>query len=172
MKKKYFHSANFVPATHDLQAVARMETIIVDNEKFDEKVSELLEKEEVMSKTIEKNKAQAEGLLEDEDKMESFLKRMENKLAKIPFAGKYLTDVPVLIELIRAYMRKEYTKVPLGSILAIISALIYFVNPFDLIPDIIPVIGYTDDTAVILFVVKMVRKDLKDYKVWREDHQA
>ncbi|MHB8128888.1 MAG: YkvA family protein [Mobilitalea sp.] len=145
---------------------------MMDNEKFDEKVSELLEKEEVMFQSVEKNKAKAEGLLEDEDKMESFLKRMEKKLVKIPFAGKYLTDVPVLIELIRAYMRKEYTKVPMVSILAIISALIYFVNPFDLIPDIIPVIGYTDDTAVILFVLKMVHKDLKDYRVWRENDQA
>jgi len=39
-----------------------------------------------------------------------------------------------------------------------IGALLYFINPFDLIPDSIPVIGYLDDFAVITLALGMLVK--------------
>lgn len=54
-----------------------------------------------------------------------------------------------MILLVRNYIKKEYTEIPLGSIIAIISALIYVISPADLIPDNIPGIGYLDDAAVV-----------------------
>lgn len=38
----------------------------------------------------------------------------------------------------------------------IIGALGYLILPFDLIPDWLPVVGYTDDLAALLAVVKLV----------------
>ena len=38
----------------------------------------------------------------------------------------------------------------------IIGALGYFVLPIDLIPDLMPMVGYTDDIAGLLLVVKQV----------------
>ena len=43
------------------------------------------------------------------------------------------------------------------------------INPFDIIPDIIPVIGYLDDAAVIAACLAMVRQDLHNYWKWREE---
>jgi uncharacterized membrane protein YkvA (DUF1232 family) len=45
-------------------------------------------------------------------------------------------------------------------------AIIYFVNPFDLIPDFIPVIGYLDDVAVIALAVASIHNDLDDFRAW------
>jgi len=75
--------------------------------------------------------------------------------------------VPVFISLLKAYKDKEYIEIPMGSIIAIISALIYFLSPVDLIPDVIPGVGYLDDGAVIAAVYILIHDDIEEYKVWR-----
>lgn len=49
-----------------------------------------------------------------------------------------------------------------GKILAL-APLIYLISPIDAIPDIIPVLGLTDDAGVILAVVAKLGADLKKY---------
>jgi len=61
------------------------------------------------------------------------------------------------------------TEVPIGSIMAIISTLTYFVSPVDLIPDTIPGLGYVDDTAIIATCLALVNSDIAEYKI-RRDH--
>lgn len=123
--------------------------------------------EEQLNSQISKNRMGAENLLKDEDRMERFLERLENKLKKIPKVGKKLSNVPILVSLVRSYVRKDYQDIPIGSIIAIVSALIYFVSPIDLIPDNIPVMGYIDDVAVLAFVWTMVESDVEEYKKWQ-----
>lgn len=65
-------------------------------------------------------------------------------------------------------MDKEYTDLPIGSLLSIVSALIYFFSPIDILPDFIVGLGFTDDAAVLLFVYKLVHDDVQEYKDWLE----
>ena len=139
----------------------------MDEEKFEQKAKKL-EDEKIVIQQLDKNKGEAEKLLQDRDKMEHFLARLETKLSLIPVAGNYLSDIPVLISLVRAYVDKTYVEIPIGSILAIISALIYFLSPVDLIPDIIPGLGYLDDVAVLGVAFKLVHDDVAEYKKWRD----
>lgn len=46
------------------------------------------------------------------------------------------------------------------------AALIYFVNPADILPDAIIGLGYIDDFAVISVVVRAIRMDLDRFKRW------
>jgi len=140
----------------------------MDKESFDEKVSKISKNPELLAEQLEKNGSEAEDLLNDKNKMDEFLKKLEKKFSRIPILGKYLTDIPVLIFLVKAYINKEYTEIPVGTIIAIVSALIYFVSPFDIIPDFIPGIGYIDDAAVIALLYKMVHGDIQGYKEWRD----
>ena len=57
---------------------------------------------------------------------------------------------------------------PIGTIIAIVSALLYLVSPVDIIPDIIPVAGYVDDIAVITVCLSLVQSDIDEYQRWRE----
>ena len=139
----------------------------MDSIQFDEKVQELVD-EEVIARQLDKKKGEAEDLLKDKDKMEQFLKRLEHKLGVVPVAGQYLSDIPILISLVRAYINKSYTQIPIGSIIAIVCALIYFLSPVDVIPDVIPALGYLDDAAVLGIAYKLVHDDIREYKEWRE----
>lgn len=125
--------------------------------------------EEKAKQELEVRYAKAEKLLNDEDKMEKFLKRLEDKLKKVPVAGNVLAIIPTLISLLRSFIKKEYTEVPLGTIISIIGALIYFLSPIDAIPDVIPGAGYLDDAGVLGVCLKLINDDLEEYRKWRED---
>lgn len=122
---------------------------------------------EQISQQLANGYGKAEKILSDEDKMERFLQRLEKKLANIPALGGTLAEIPVMISLVKSYAKKEYTDLPVGTIIAIISSLIYFLSPVDLIPDIIPGVGYLDDAAVIALCLSQVKSDLDEYKAWR-----
>lgn len=119
---------------------------------------------------LKKGYEKAKEMLQDHDKMEQFLQKLEQKIKKIPFAGKKLSKVPIMAALINSYFHKEYTDIPIGTITAIISALIYFLSPIDIIPDGLPFIGYADDAAVVKVCWKMVESDINKYLKWREEN--
>lgn len=127
--------------------------------------------EEKAAEQLDNNRAEAEELLKDKQKMQHFLDRLEKRLASIPVAGKYLADVPVLISLVKAYIDKGYTEIPIGSLVAIVGALIYVLSTIDLIPDVIPVVGFVDDAIVVAAAYKLVHDDVEEYKAWRDENK-
>jgi uncharacterized membrane protein YkvA (DUF1232 family) len=74
----------------------------------------------------------------------------------------------VLGRLIRAYALGEYRDVPWKSIMLILAAVIYFVNPIDLIPDMLPLTGFTDDFGVLLWVYNTVSKEIDKFLTWEK----
>lgn len=50
------------------------------------------------------------------------------------------------------YVAKE-PNVPMRIRAAIIAPLGYFISPVDLVPDLVPVVGYSDDAAVIAMAI-------------------
>ncbi len=127
--------------------------------------------EEEAKKELEKGYENAEDILEDQDKMEEFLRKIEVKLNEIPVAGKSLSKIPLLVSLLKSYWKKDYKDIPVKSIVAVISALLYWLLPADVIPDMIPGIGYVDDASVIAFCLKLINDDLKDYEKWRKEKE-
>ena len=75
-----------------------------------------------------------------------------------------------MLRLIRAYYSGMYRDVPWQSLVSIVAAVIYVVNPLDLIPDAIPVIGLLDDALVVAFVLKSVKDDLDAFMEWEAAH--
>lgn len=128
-------------------------------------MTEITEKEAQIE--LEKKFDDAEELLRDKQKTENFLEDLEEKLKTIPKMGDKLAMVPTMISLVRSYIRKEYTVVPIKTIIAIVGALIYVFIPWDSIPDTIPLLGYIDDIAVIDICLKLISDDIENYRKWR-----
>jgi len=81
--------------------------------------------------------------------------------------GKFVEDFKLLIAVVRDYRRGMYRKIPFWTIAAIVGALLYVLNPLDLIPDFLPLLGQIDDAAVVAACLLMVRQDLHKYKKWK-----
>ena len=125
--------------------------------------------EEQVKEALESGYAQSEALLNDKDELDDFLYRLEQKIYDMPFVGKKFSMIPVMISLVKNYVQGKYTTIPYGTILAVLSALIYFLAPIDIVPDFIPLAGYLDDMAVLGLCMNMVSIDIKTYEKWRQD---
>ena len=117
---------------------------------------------------LEKGYDKAKIILQDEDKLDNLFREMERKLKVVPNIGEGLSHIPVFASMVNSYVKKEYTKVPLGTIIAMISAIAYFVSPIDIVPDVIPGAGLIDDAFVVAACLALVDSDVKDYIVWRD----
>jgi uncharacterized membrane protein YkvA (DUF1232 family) len=75
-----------------------------------------------------------------------FWKKLRRLASHLPFAE----------DLVAAHYCAFDRQTPLKVKAALIGALAYFVMPADMIPDVLPVIGYTDDAAVIAAAIRLV----------------
>ena len=67
-------------------------------------------------------------------------------------------------ELIKGYVQGTYTKLPLVTLVKITAALLYFVMPFDFIPDFLPFVGFADDLAIVVWVGKAIKDELDEFE--------
>jgi uncharacterized membrane protein YkvA (DUF1232 family) len=74
--------------------------------------------------------------------------------------GAVRSDAQALVRMVRESAAGRYRRLPVRSLLAVVAAIVYFLDPLDLIPDFIPVLGFADDAAVLLWVAHRVRRDL------------
>ncbi len=124
------------------------------------------------SKAYEESRKAAESLAQNPDELEKFLENLEKKLAGIPRIGGVLSNIPVLVSMVRSYFKGEYPSLPRGTLIGILAALVYFVSPVDIIPDAIPGIGYLDDAMVVTVTMAFVKSDVDTYKQWRSEQKS
>ncbi len=123
-----------------------------------------------LDNAINKNKEDAKTIIEDADNWKSFKEKFTaflNKAKKMPVLGTVVDDIVTMVEMVDAYVKKEYTAIPPATIVYVVAALIYVLTPVDLIPDFIPVLGYADDIAVILLVRLGLEKDMAKFREWK-----
>ena len=91
--------------------------------------------------------------------------RQAASMPKEPFAETW-PYFQTMLRLIRAYSEAKYRDVPESTLVVIIAAIIYIVNPLDVIPDALPALGYLDDATVLALAVRRARQALDDFMIW------
>ena len=120
-------------------------------------------------KQLEKDRKMARGFLRDRKKTGQLLEAAMQKANRNRGALENVwDDLMALFRLVWAWVTREYTDVPWATLGWIIGAIVYFVNPFDVIPDFIPGLGYVDDAAVLAWVMNSVRKDVQHFRDWEQ----
>jgi len=70
--------------------------------------------------------------------------------------GELLRIVPDVARLVRSLLADR--GVPLGARVALVGLLVWLINPIDLIPEFIPILGPLDDVVVAVLVLRYVRR--------------
>ena len=76
-----------------------------------------------------------------------------------------------LIALLKAYVSGDYREVSTQTMITVAAAIVYFVVPFDGIPDFLFGWGLIDDAAVISYVVAQLSSELAAFAAWQEAQQ-
>jgi len=89
----------------------------------------------------------ADRLAEDRESVrERFWIKFKRVAAKLPFAE----------DLLAAYYCAFDRQTPRHVQAALLGAIAYFILPFDFIPDMLPVLGFGDDAAVLATAIRLV----------------
>ena len=109
--------------------------------------------------------------IKDEDFKKVFMNTevILDKMKNSETLNRFWHDGEMLVEMVRDYWKGVYTNVPYRVIAGVAFALLYVLNPFDLIPDLIPGIGLLDDSAVVGLVLILLESDLESYRNWKHD---
>lgn len=82
----------------------------------------------------------------------NFWRKLKRVAANIPFAE----------DLLAAYYCAFDRQTPRHVQAALIGALAYFILPFDFVPDFLPMLGFTDDAAVLATAIRLVATHTRD----------
>ncbi|HEY0852317.1 MAG TPA: YkvA family protein [Bradyrhizobium sp.] len=93
----------------------------------------------------------ADRLAQDRDSVRRrFWIKFKQVMAKLPFAE----------DLLAAYYCAFDRETPRHVQVALLGALAYFILPFDFMPDMLPILGFTDDAAVLATAIRMVTSNI------------
>ena len=115
----------------------------------------------------------AKKLIDDPEATVGAVDETRSKADRVKQAlGEAYDVVCAFARLVLAYVRGEYRDVSLRTILLILAALAYFLSPFDVIPDFILVLGYTDDVALLLATAKSCKTEIDAFLAWEKGCKA
>lgn len=101
--------------------------------------------------------------LSEESISEEDLNEAEKKSSNLK--GK-INDFKLLLSMFRDGASGKY-KISSSTLATIGGAILYVVSPIDAIPDVIPLLGWTDDIAIIGFVMNRITKEIEKYKEFK-----
>jgi len=110
----------------------------------------------------------AKMCLNNSETLEELFNEAAKKAATVPREPfkEYWPYLQTMLRLVRAHHRGEYNQVPDNALLWVVAALSYLIDPFDLIPEKTPFLGFVDDATVVEFVADRTRQTLDDFMTW------
>ena len=126
------------------------------------------EKAALRSSAFARATLDAKSYTTDPELLRKLFEEAARKVATIP-KEPFKDNWPYLLailRLVRAYGRQQYRDISEDALLSSIVTLSYLVDPFDLIPDEVPFLGFVDDATVVAFGVTQTRQTLDEFMVW------
>jgi uncharacterized membrane protein YkvA (DUF1232 family) len=85
-----------------------------------------------------------------------------------------ITEIPSLLSatpsMFRDLAKRKYRQIPLGTLTGGFLGFLYILNPLDLIPDALPILGVIDDTMILGVFLTLLGRDVKKYLAWKNPH--
>lgn len=113
--------------------------------------------------------AEASDFINNPSKLDRMLVEAEEAMRGIPKVGETLSGLPVMIAMAKSWIKKEYEVQP-KVLIIMVAALLYLLKGKDIIPDKIPLLGMTDDIAILGLALKVIEPELNAYRTWRDSN--
>jgi uncharacterized membrane protein YkvA (DUF1232 family) len=119
---------------------------------------------------VDKNVDLARDYVSDPEKTDLLLDKAMKKARRYKARlGEVRGDLTALVRMVKAWMAGRYREAPVKTIMLAIAAIVYFVNPFDVIPDFLTAVGFLDDATVLAFVLNAIRHDIHLFTEWEKE---
>lgn len=78
-------------------------------------------------------------------------------------------DLDLMLRLSKAWATGKYKDVSVSSLLIVVGAILYLIDPLDLVPDFVPLLGLTDDVTVFGLAISRVKSELNKFEDWENE---
>lgn len=97
-------------------------------------------------------------------------KEVEEKLESMPenLFERFGRRIRLFLSAVQDYSSGEYRDLPWTTIAMAVFAILYFINPADIFPDVIPISGFLDDAGVVAAAFGFLMRDLDKYERWKK----
>lgn len=126
------------------------------------KISEEFIIDEIKTASEKISRNEIDEVIYDEKIIDEKSRRIETGRFK-----KFVNKVRLSLSLLKDYKSKNYTDIPWRTIAMMAVSLLYFVNPLDMMPDLLPVLGFADDAILFATLFKSIQADLEKYCRWK-----
>jgi uncharacterized membrane protein YkvA (DUF1232 family)/predicted Ser/Thr protein kinase len=156
------------PGKRPASAQELMEALESCRWKLARRIGVPYQKPALRSEAFAKALTDAKACANNPENLQALFDNAARKVAAVPrkLFKENWAYLQTMLRLIRAYHRGDYHQVSDDALVWIIAALNYLVDPFDLIPDTTPFLGFVDDANVIEFVTDKARRTLDDFMAW------
>lgn len=115
---------------------------------------------------IKANPRQLEAIKDQDSNTSMILPENVYKSRYRSVSPRYIWDyVALFISMLKDSYSRKYP-LPKKTIIAGVFTLMYIINPIDIFPDLIPLIGFVDDLAAFAFAASLIKEDLDKYRAW------
>ncbi|MBX2941600.1 MAG: DUF1232 domain-containing protein [Cyclobacteriaceae bacterium] len=117
-------------------------------------------------------KSAAGNIIMNKYRLMALLNQLEKKINGLEDKRNATTAVTekvfVMGRLLKALTTRRYKSLPWKATISIIAAMLYFVNPADIIPDFVPLTGLLDDFSILIWTYNSLQAELEKFLEWEK----
>ncbi len=118
----------------------------------------------------------AKRMLNEQSQVKELIWQVSQKLKKINGSNKQINElmehVQLFLRMIKKSLSGEYSAFSHKTLFSLVFGLLYFVTPMDVVPDFIPMLGFSDDLSIVYFIIKNFKSDIEAFKGWELNRES
>ncbi len=111
---------------------------------------------------------QVDAVIKQEEKVKNLVSKTISKIGKLgedPRIKKLVAPIGVFVRMIKAHFNGAH-KLTGSTLGLLVLGLVYFISPFDIVPDFLGFFGFADDLSVILAIYAKVKDEVDEFLDW------